>query len=663
MKKPSASPPPSKKESPRDPQPGGGFAKIYNVIVGTAGHIDHGKTTLVEKLTGINPDRLPEEKERGMTIDLGFSRYQLQSGQKIGIIDVPGHERFVKNMVAGATGIDLVLLVVAADDGVMPQTREHLEIMKLLGIQHGIIVVTKIDMVSPELRELATEDILAAVKGTFLEKAPLVPVSSVTGEGLDRLKAVLQQEVLLVKTRSTTGVFRMPVQRVFSSKGFGTVLTGVPMSGKAVVGDTLEVLPLGKKGRVRGVQAYQSAAEMAQAGQSSAINLTDLDYKEVHRGMVLAAPGYFQSSTLVEARFSYLPSIERPLRHLREIRFHCGTAEILGRIYLLEGKELRPGQSTFVQLRLQEPVVAAPGDRFVLRLHSPMVTIGGGEVIDLSRFRLKQGKAHIIEKLESKAEAVRSPKQLLLHAVQDRGYEAVLELEAARDSGLPAAEAQKVLQELIEEGAILTASRSGLYFSSIRFEEAKAKAREVAVSFFQKKPKRLLMEKVALRQAVPSHEVFFQDLLAALEKEGRLKTVRGEYLQWTFHAPQLTDREKGFREQVLKAIREQAFSPPRVEEVAAQLGVDSRTAGTVGELLLEEGELVKASEEAVFHREAIEEARRRLREHLEKAGTMTASEAKNLLGSSRKYIIPLLEMLDQEGFTIRRGDVRELRKN
>ncbi|MGH2627998.1 MAG: selenocysteine-specific translation elongation factor, partial [Anaerolineales bacterium] len=361
---------------------------IHNVVIGTAGHIDHGKTTLVEKLTGINPDRLPEEKERGMTIDLGFARLQLPGGQRVGIIDVPGHERFVKNMVAGATGIDLVLLVVAADDGVMPQTREHLEIMSLLDLRHGVIAVTKIDLVDPDLRELVVEDVRETVKGTFLEGAPVLPVSAATGEGIDRLRQALYDAVGRIRPRDAAGVFRMPIQRIFSSKGFGTVLTGIPVSGQVAVGDSLEVVPLGKTGRVRGIHAYQEATDLARAGHSSAVNVTDIEYREVHRGMVLAHPGYFRGTRMVEARFRYLARAARPIETLTAIRFHTGTAEILGRIHLLEGKRLSPGETGFVQFRLDEPVVVAPGDRYVARLHSPMETIGGGEVLDRSRFRL-----------------------------------------------------------------------------------------------------------------------------------------------------------------------------------------------------------------------------------------------------------------------------------
>ena len=330
---------------------------IINVILGTAGHIDHGKSKLVERLTGLDPDRLPEEKARGLTIDLGFAPLRLKGGQQVGIIDVPGHERLIKNMVAGATGIDLVLLVVAADDGVMPQTREHLAIMHLLGLKQGIVVINKIDLVEEDLRELVKEEVRETLKGTFLEDAPVLEVSALTGAGVDELLAEIHSRVSSLEPKPSTGIFRMPIQRVFSSKGFGTVVTGVPLQGQTTTGETLEVVPLGKTGRVRGIHAYGEPTDLARAGHSSAINLTDIDYKTVARGMVVTQPGYFRGSTMFEARFHYLPSCRRALIHQSSIRLHVGTVEGLGKIYLLEKKALQPGEDAYVQFRLREPVV------------------------------------------------------------------------------------------------------------------------------------------------------------------------------------------------------------------------------------------------------------------------------------------------------------------
>jgi selenocysteine-specific elongation factor len=635
---------------------------IINIVIGTAGHIDHGKSTLVERLTGIHPDRLPEEKARGLTIDLGFAPLKLKSGHRVGIIDVPGHERLVKNMVAGATGIDLVLLVIASDDGVMPQTREHVSIMQLLGIEHGIVVLTKIDMVDEDLRELVKEDIRDTLKGTFLENAPFVDVSSVTGEGIDTLLETLHGQIPLLKPKETTGIFRMPIQRVFSSKGFGTVVTGVPLRGKAAIGDTLEVVPLGQKGRVRGIHAYMEATDMARAGHSSALNLTDVDYREVHRGMVLTQPGYFRGATMFEARFMYLATNSRPLVSPSAIRLHLGTAEALGRVHLLEKKTLEPGEEAYVQFRLDEPVVAAPGDRFVLRLHSPLETIGGGEILDQSRWRLKAGKTYVIDLLREKEEAIGDPKKFLASAVHAAGYEATQEKDLALRSSLPLEETKALVEALVSEREIHRASRAGFLLSSRRLSEAKAESLRAAEQYFRQNPRRLFLDTLQLRQSLGCHEVFFQELVEILAKEGIVTEAQGGKLRFRDFGPRLTPEEETMRAEVLAALKESPFVPPSPAEIAAKHARDPKVMAQIALLLEAEGEAVKLAEEIFFHREAMEEARKRLRAHLEANRTMTASDAKTVLGSTRKYSIPLLEHFDREGFTIRRGDVRELRK-
>ena len=351
--------------------------EIQPIVIGTAGHIDHGKSTLVRALTGIDPDRLKEEKARGLTIDLGFAPLTLPDGRLVGIIDVPGHERFIKNMVAGASGIDLVVLVVAADDGVMPQTREHLSIMGLLGVKRGMIVLTKIDIVDEEMVELAEEDVRETVAGTFLEDAPLYRVSAISGEGFEPFKDALFAAAGKVEPRAADGVFRMPIQRVFTAKGFGTIVTGIPLSGSVKVGDTLEVLPGGMKGKVRGIQAYKQKWESARAGHSTAINLSDVSHKEVKRGCVASEPGFYRAARLIGARLTMLAHLDRPLQNRAAIRLHTGTIEAVGEVILLDAVELQPGETGLVQIRLEEPVVCAPGDAFILRLASPLMSLGG----------------------------------------------------------------------------------------------------------------------------------------------------------------------------------------------------------------------------------------------------------------------------------------------
>jgi selenocysteine-specific elongation factor len=634
---------------------------IFNVVVGTAGHIDHGKSSLVERLTGVHPDRLPEEKARGLTIDLGFAPLTLKSGLRVGIIDVPGHERLVKNMIAGATGIDFVILVIAADDGVMPQTREHIAIMQLLGLEHGMVALTKIDIVEDDLRELVREDIQETLKGTFLENAPLVEVSSVTREGLDRLLETLNERIALVRPRDATGVFRMPIQRVFSSKGFGTVVTGIPVSGQTRLGDTLEVAPLGEKGRVRGIHAYGEPTDLSRAGHSSAFNLSDVDYRAVHRGMVLVQPGYFRGATMFEARFRYLPANPRSLPHQASIRLNTGTAEVLGRIYLLESKKLEPGSESFVQFRLEEPLVAAPGDRFVARSISPLATLGGGEILDQSRWRLKTGKMYVIDALREKADAVGDPLRFLAGALQASGYDAVPEKELAVRAGLPLEETRALVDKLAAAGELRRSSRAGLLLSSARLAEAEAEVLRSAQAYFREHPRRRHLDREQLRQKLASHEAFFQDLVDLLSAKGIITGSQGGKLAFRDFGPKLTPGEEAVRAEILESLSGNFFNPPAPVELAAERGWKPGAAEEIAKLLVEEGEVVQLAEGIYFHHDALEEARRRMREYLAAHGTITASQARTLLESTRKYCIPLLEHLDREGFTLRKGDLRQLR--
>lgn len=635
---------------------------IFNVILGTAGHIDHGKSSLVQRLTGIDPDRLPEEKERGLTIDLGFSRLTLKNGMRVGIIDVPGHERLIKNMVAGASGIDVVLLVVAADDGVMPQTREHVAILELMGLERGIVAITKIDTVDGDLLELVREEIRETLAGTFLQEAPVVEVSSITGAGVDSLLDVLHEVIAALKPRDASGIFRMPIQRVFSAKGFGTVVTGVPVSGKTQPGEVLEVVPGAGKGRVRGIHAYGEPTDLARAGHSTAINLTDVDYRQVRRGMVLTQPGYFRASNMYEARLHYLPGNRRPLVHQTTIRLHVGTVEALGRVYLLDKKTVEPGEDAYVQIRLEEPAVAAPGDRFVLRLHSPLETIGGGEIIDLSRWRLKTGKSFVVEMIRSKEQALENPREWLVRAVETTGYDTVSEKDLAVRSGLPLDETQALLEEAIREGALRRASRPGLLLSVTRLESAEAQLLRHAEQFFRENPRRLYLDKIRVRQALGAGDVFFQDLIDHLASGGTVVEEAGGRLRFRDFGPRLEAGDEKLRTDVLSALEKAPFQPPSPGEIAEQAGRGPGDVQDILVLLEEEGEVLRLAEDVYFHRDAVNEAREKLRAHLLEHGTMTASDARQVLSSTRKFVIPLLEHLDKEGFTVRRGDLRSLKR-
>lgn len=634
--------------------------KIFNIVIGTAGHIDHGKSTMVQRLTGINPDRLPEEKSRGLTIDLGFAPLTLRNGMRVGIVDVPGHERLIKNMVAGATGIDLVLLVIAADDGVMPQTREHLTIMQILGLRHGMVVINKIDAVDADFIELVEDEVRETLKGTFLEDSTIVKVSSTTGEGFEDLEEHLNTLVEEVRPRQTGGIFRMPVQRVFSPRGFGTVVTGIPVSGTARLGDTLEIVPLGEKGRVRGIQAYKEQAETARAGHSAAINLSDIDYRQVNRGMVLTQPGYFTGSTMFEAHFHYLPDNHRVLKHQSTIRLHVGTAELIGKVYLLEGKILEPGQEGYVQFRFEEPVVAAPGDRYVLRLHSPMETIGGGEIIDSSKYRLKTGKDFIIDTLRSKNDALADSRDFLLHQLDKAGLNAVGEADLARQAGLTSEDALELLESLIEEGLACRATRGGQLLSTAQLQSGREAAAKVAAAYFEQNPRRRLLEKAVLRQKIGCSDVFLQEMIARMEADGEVQSARTGHLKWRDLGPRLSAEEEKTLEEISAACLEGGATPPSPGGLASERGWNPSQTTDLFNLLDEEGVLQKIADGIYFHRQAIEEIRRVMREYLEENEQITAGDAKNLIGSTRKYSIPLLEQLDREGFTVRKGDYRIL---
>jgi selenocysteine-specific elongation factor len=636
-------------------------ASIYNVVLGTAGHIDHGKSTLVHRLTGVDPDRLPEEKARGLTIDLGFAPLMLPDGRRVGVVDVPGHERLVKNMVAGATGIDVVLLVVAADDGVMPQTREHLTILQILGLEVGLVALTKTDLVDQEMVDFVREDIAEAVAGTFLEGAPVVAISSATGAGYDDLMTNLIGAVDRVRPKETSGIFRMPIQRVFSRKGFGTVVTGTPVSGRVGIGDVLEIVPLGHTGRVRGLQAYKEPTEIARAGHSTAINLSEVDFHDIRRGMVIAEPGYLDAGTMYEARFTYLTTSRRPLENQTAIRLHVGTAEVLGKIHLLEKETLAPGESSFVQFRLDEPVVALPGDRYVARHHSPMETIGGGEILGRSRHRLKLGKQRVLDRLIREEAAIGDDDELSVYILDQAEHNTLAAKDVAVRSGRKESEAAASLARLEAQGVVRTASRPGQWLLAARLDQAARDAEAAVTAWFDENPLRLLVEASHLKRVLRAGDVFFQDLLETLTRREKLEIAGAGVLRWVGHEPRLTATDSALLDRVSNACREQAFSPPSPDDIASERGADPSHVRALYELLVERGDLRRIAEGIYVHREALDEAKRRLRDYLREHGSVSASDAKTLLGSTRKYSIPLLEHFDREGFTVRRGDLRVLR--
>jgi selenocysteine-specific elongation factor len=634
-------------------------SEIYNVIVGTAGHIDHGKSTLVKRLTGIDPDRLPEEKEREMTIDLGFAPFTLKNGQKVGIIDVPGHERFIKNMVAGATSIDIVLLIVAADESINIQTREHVTIMSLLGLKRGIVVLTKSDKADADLRALVAEDVKALVRGTFLETAPVHPVSALTGDGIDALVDTINRMVADTPPHDVSGVFRMPIQRIFSAKGFGTVITGVPMTGKAKIGDTLEVIPLGKTGRVRSLQAYKAEVQEVRAGHSSAINLSDVSHEEVRRGMVAATPGYFKASKYVEARFKYVPDKPRVLKNLAPIKLHAGTAECDGHIVLLDKKELSPGEEGYVQFRLDEPIVVAPGDPYIARLQTPMYTIGGGKVLDASDHKLKRLKDEITLKLVEKEQTLSNETSSLEFALKDAGRKTLNLQELSIAAKMPLKACEEGLKAL--EGKLVRFDPNR-FMHPAAFEGVMDHVAVLVENYHIKQPLRAGIETLALKNEAKLEAAVFERALKTLEERGTLVREAEKVRRATFKV-KMTREDAECAAEVERVIRETRFNTPRMDEIYARFPKYSkdRVDRTLG-FLVDGGAVAKLKDEILLHRDSVKEAAEIITRAIQEKGAIEAAQFRDLVGTTRKYVIPLLEHLDDLGVTQRVENKRVLRK-
>ena len=634
--------------------------EIQPVVLGTAGHIDHGKSTLVRALTGTDPDRLKEEQERGMTIDLGFANFDLPDGRKVGIVDVPGHERFIKNMVAGASGTDMVMLVVAADDGVMPQTREHLAIMNLLGVERGLVALTKIDLVEDEMVELAEEDIRETVTGTFLEGAPVLRVSAVAGRGVEELRAAIAELAANATPRSADAVFRMPIQRVFTVKGFGTVVTGIPVSGQVQTGDTLEIVPGSSKGKVRGLQAYHEGTDAARAGHSTAINLSDVDHKEVHRGCVAATPGYFQPVRMVGARLTSLASLERPIANRTAVRLHTGTAEVLGEVVLLDVPELAPGAEALVQLRLEEPVVAAPGDRFVLRLASPLITLGGGVVLEESRHRLKRFKNFVLEELERQAEGLGSPEELIEVLLSRAGRERRTANELAVLIKQPLDETRALLSKLVKARRVVVVGAER-YMHPERLDDAQEALVGAVTAWFDENAHREVADVRDLRAAAGFENDLFAALLDEAERRGTLLPEAGGKVRLPGRGGALPPEVEEQRARVHATLVAGKLQPPLPAEIAGALGMQEKAVLELCELCSDRGE-AKRVKDFYVAAEHLDAARQAIVQNCEANGELVIPALRDALGTSRKYLIPLLESFDAEGLTLRQGGRRVLKR-
>jgi selenocysteine-specific elongation factor len=642
--------------------------------IGTAGHVDHGKSTLVQALTGIDPDRLAEEKERGMTIDLGFAWMTLPGGREVSIVDVPGHESFIKNMLAGVGGIDAALLVVAADEGVMPQTREHLAILDLLHVTHGVVALTKVDLVDEEWLELVQEEIAEHLATTTLAGAPIIPVSAYTGQGLPALLAALERILDEAEARQNVSRPRLPIDRVFTITGFGTIVTGTLIDGSFKMGQEVEVLPQGLKTRVRNLQMHKHAVEAVQPGSRVAINLANVARSDLARGDVVTLPGQFRTTMLLDAHIHLLADAERPLTHNMQVDFYSGAQEISARVRLLDVDELAPGASAWVQLRLNRPALVARRDRFILRIPSPSTTIGGGEVVDaLPRYhrRFQQVVLAALERL-----ALGSPEELVLAALDRRGaggksaqvltgYELS---DIVRQSNLTEDVTRQILQTFLIEDRV---RRVGPYwFAEHVWDALVTETLRLVGEQHQQYPLRRGLSKEMWRTRLHLPPKMAVEVFAVLQTEGTLEAISesgsgpgiaqelatrgGGLIRLPGFEPVFTPAQQRKVDQLLQRFRQSPYTPPT--RVEAEEMADAE----IVHALIERGVLVKLNDGVLFLRETYDDAVNRLVAFLHEHHEMTVAEARDILGATRRYILPLLEQLDTLRITQRVGDERVL---
>jgi selenocysteine-specific elongation factor len=635
---------------------------MKHIVLGTAGHVDHGKTALIKALTGVDTDRLKEEKERGITIELGFAALTLPDGQTLGVVDVPGHERFIKNMVSGAAGIDVVILVIAADEGVMPQTKEHLQICSLLGLKKGLVALTKVDLVDDDWRDLVTDDIRTFLKGTFLEVSPIVPVSALTGAGLPDLLAALNQMASEIEGKSDAGLFRLPVDRVFSMRGFGTVVTGTLVSGHIRTGEDVTVLPHRLVCRIRGMQVHNAAVSLVEAGQRTAVNLQGVEKAAIQRGDVLTRPGTLEATRRLDVSFDYLPTNEKKLKNRTLVRFHVGAGETIARIRFLNRDDIAPGDRAYAQLFLAQPAVVMAGDRFVIRSYSPVTTIGGGAVLDPLSRKHKRYSDRIIGELERLHYGDQMERVATLI---DRSSFAGANLqELVVRTGIPHGLIRKNLETLFSHKRAVLLDREETRAISFRIYEAMQQKLISNISLFHEKfPLQEGMSREELRMKVGSFVSprLFNAVMRGLEKDGRI-VVERENLRLPDHKVNLRGELEDLRQAIADLYRTAGLTPPSIKEVAEMFPAQKPRVGSVLNVMLKEGSLVKVTEDLYFDQNALAELRENYRNMLLKEGKGTPVSFKALTGLSRKFIIPLLEYFDMNKLTVRSGEHRILRE-
>ena len=633
---------------------------MEHIIIGTAGHIDHGKTTLIKALTGIDCDRLKEEKERGITIDLGFAYFDLPSGRRAGIIDVPGHEKLIKNMLAGVHGMDIVMLVIDANEGIMPQTEEHLHILSLLDVKCGIIVLTKTDLIEQDWLELVTDEVRNRIFGTFLEHSPIVPVSALTGSGLNELTLLIDELCKQVQPRDATLPFRLPIDRVFTMQGFGTVVTGTTFSGSVCVGDVLDVHPSQFSTRIRGIRVHGESCNMAQAGQRTALNLAGISLEQLRRGDVLAAPNSIFPTTLLDVRLTLVSNFKRTLVNAERIRFHAGTAEILGRVFLLQSDELLPNDSEYAQIRLEEAVSLCSGDRFVIRSLTPLHTIGGGVILDPNPVKRKRFKKPGLTELQTLESG--SSEAILAQKIAHSKEWLISRDEALR--GINRSDADDALESLLKLEVIIKISSESKEYLIHRDKlmTFASKVRNIVSDYHLRYPLRQGISREELRsRLMPAFDSkLFGILLIVIQTDASIKVMQNTVSINNF-TPKFEGRWLSLRQAILETLAKNLYSPPALSELRDMLKLSQQDAIELMEALTDKDEVVKISEGMYFLKDSVLTAKDLLLKHFEQHEELSLADFRTLIASSRKYALPLLEYFDEQRITVRTGENRKLK--
>lgn len=632
------------------------------LVLGTAGHIDHGKTALIKSMTGVDTDRLKEEKERGITTELGFTHLTLPSGNEIGIVDVPGHEKFVRHMVAGASGLDCVLLVVAADEGVMPQTIEHVQICRLLGVKKGLIAITKRDLVDEEMIELVREDIRDLVRGTFLENAPVYPVSSVTGEGVPELIKAIETTTQNIRQRETEQIFRLPIDRVFTMKGFGTVITGTLISGELRTGDEIEILPSGKRCRVRGIQVHNQPVEVSFAGQRTAVNLQGVEKREVQRGEVLVHPGTLTPTHRIDGTITMLPTAEHPITHTSTHRFHVGTSLHLTRIYLMDAESLGPSEEGYAQFIFTEPAIALPGDRFVIRGSGRIQTLGGGEILSIHPPRRKRKSIQALETLNLLKTG--TDREKVLFYIKESGMNGISFPRLMELTNFSHTALARILEKATMTSDIARIDLTPpVYLHHHLIENLSDQIEASLKAFHKSNPLERGIEKEVLRsQLAPDVDKKLWDHLLTALCTGKRFTLEKETIRLKLHQASIDPAFQKTINTVEETLKKGGTHPPTLKELSGKLDTPPGELKSILSYLAKNNQCVKLTEEIYMDRKAYEEIKQKTIDFLQKNGEITVQSFKDLTDLSRKFAVPILELFDKDRVTLRIDQKRVLRK-